>query len=132
MAQLKPDDYMKWTRSTWNNDGILQEVATLYLEDGSVDIQLIQVLNAACGMSGEAGEFLDRIKKLVFHGHPMDKTEHRKLINELGDIQYYLARCADILGFGLEGVMKYNQWKLNQRYPDGFSSDASIKRVDNV
>lgn len=83
--------------------------------------------NYALGLTGEAGECGDIIKKEVFHGHRRDARAIKK---ELGDVLHYTAGLATMYGWTLEEVAKENIEKLKKRYPDGFSKEASIKRVD--
>lgn len=83
--------------------------------------------NWGLGLTGEAGEVADLIKKSVFHGHTIDREEIKK---ELGDTLWYLAQIATAAGLTLEEVATANVEKLKKRYPDGFSTEASIKRVD--
>lgn len=80
------------------------------------------------GLNGEAGEAIDILKKHLFQGHSLDK-EH--LAKELGDVAWYLAITADAIGYDLEKVMMLNLDKLKDRYPDGFSSENSVKRKEN-
>lgn len=82
-------------------------------------------LNYSMGLVGEAGEVVDSIKKVMFHGHEMD-TDHLK--KELGDVLWYMATLASTAGLELEDVAKANVEKLKKRYPDGFSSEHSINR----
>ena len=84
-------------------------------------------INAAMGLSGEAGETCEVIKKEFFHGHQTDVT---KLIKEAGDVLWYLAFLAETYGFTLEEVATMNIEKLRKRFPEGFSTEASIERVD--
>ena len=79
----------------------------------------------ALGLTGEAGEVADQIKKYIYHGHHFDKDAHTE---ELGDILWYIARDATALGLTLSGIMQKNIDKLMKRYPDGFSSEASLNR----
>lgn len=79
------------------------------------------------GISGEAGEVADMIKKYLYHGHKMD---YSKLIKELGDVLWYIAELADVAGYTLEDVARCNIEKLKERYPDGFSEEASINRKE--
>ena len=83
--------------------------------------------NYALGLTGESGEVADEIKKWLFHGHRIDRMAIK---NELGDVFHYLAGLSSILGFSLEDVAQANIDKLNMRYPDGFNSEDSIKRVE--
>jgi len=90
-----------------------------------------QLKNAVFGMVGEVGEFVDLIKKHIYHGHGLD-TEKVKL--ELGDIGWYWQRFASILDLELEEIATANIVKLKDRYPEGFSAERSINRnicVDN-
>jgi NTP pyrophosphatase (non-canonical NTP hydrolase) len=79
------------------------------------------------GLAGEAGETLDYIKKVVFHGHPLDRNRLRK---ELGDVLFYTAMTGQKNGISLDGLMWENVHKLNERYPNGFSKERSINRED--
>lgn len=82
---------------------------------------------AALGLCGEAGEFADRVKKHYAQGHPLDTD---KLAEELGDICWYVALACDALGFALGDVMQANVDKLLRRYPAKFSTEASINRKE--
>lgn len=88
--------------------------------------QRTQLTMASMGLAGESGEFVDKIKKHIFHGHPLD---NRDLVKELGDIMWYVAIAADALDYDLALVLEMNVEKLKKRYPEGFSSQASINRV---
>lgn len=89
---------------------------------------LEQLTDGLMGLNGEAGEAIDILKKHLFQGHSLDK-EH--LAKELGDVAWYLAITADAIGYDLEKVMMLNLDKLKDRYPDGFSSENSVKRKEN-
>ena len=54
--------------------------------------------SAVCslGLVGEAGEYSELIKKWLGHGHNLNKDECKK---ELGDVLWYIAVCANELGF---------------------------------
>jgi NTP pyrophosphatase (non-canonical NTP hydrolase) len=53
-----------------------------------------------------------------------------KLRLELGDLAWYTAQAADALGLALSDVLQANLDKLATRYPEGFSSRASLERVE--
>lgn len=84
--------------------------------------------NAALGLTGEAGEVADEIKKFLFHGHPLNPE---KVVKELGDVLWYVALMADLLNVSLDFVMEHNIEKLKRRYPDGFDPVRSINREEN-
>lgn len=79
------------------------------------------------GLCGESGEAMDILKKHLFQGHELDKEA---LALELGDVAWYLAMAAYAIGYDLDDILAMNIEKLKKRYPDGFSSEASINRTD--
>jgi len=76
-----------------------------------------QMLAAGLGIAGEAGEIVDELKKIFFHGRVLDKS---KLIEEMGDELWYLALLCDALSISMDELATYNIAKLEKRYPDGF------------
>lgn len=86
-----------------------------------------ELINGALGLTGEAGEVSDIIKKHVFHGHDLDKDE---IIKELGDVCWYVALLSHAIGVPLEDILQTNVDKLKRRYPEGFSETNSINRVE--
>lgn len=89
----------------------------------------LRIATYGLGLTGEAGEVADLLKKEVGHKHPADPIKVR---DELGDDLWYLARIAAEYGFTLEEVAIANIAKLKERYPEGFSTEASMKRVDVI
>lgn len=87
----------------------------------------LQLANYALGLTGEAGEVADIIKKGVFHGHSMDKHEIEK---EIGDVLWYVANLCELLHIELDNVAIKNLDKLRKRYPQGFSQNDSINRKE--
>jgi NTP pyrophosphatase (non-canonical NTP hydrolase) len=92
----------------------------------TANTKCLDLRNCGLGLCGESGEAADIIKKHVYHGHDLNKD---KLIYELGDICWYIAVTAELLGVSLEEVMQRNVEKLKQRYPNGFEKSKSINRV---
>ena len=85
-------------------------------------------LNWALGISGEAGEYCELIKKRHFHGKGLDTQEAKK---ELGDVLYYVAMAASNLGVSLEDIAQANVNKLLARYPDGFVRGGGVRHENN-
>lgn len=79
------------------------------------------------GLAGESGEVADMIKKHLFQGHILDR-EH--MARELGDIAWYIALGAELIGYDLESILQINIEKLWGRYPDGFDPEKSIHRKE--
>lgn len=84
-----------------------------------------RVIHAAMGISTEANEILDAVKKTLFYGKPLDKVN---LKEEIGDCFWYLALLADELGVSFEEVMETNINKLKARYPEKYTDDLAINR----
>ncbi len=83
---------------------------------------------AALGLSGESGEIADHVKKILYHGHPLDDETRDKIAKELGDILWYCAIGAKGIGMSLAEIAVMNVDKLRKRYPDGFSTEQSLNR----
>ena len=84
-----------------------------------------QKLYGPMGLAGEAGEVIDYLKKVYFHGHDLDLS---KLSKELGDVLWYIACIADAFDLSLDDIAKENIQKLKERYPNGFEKEKSINR----
>ncbi len=74
-------------------------------------------LDAAAGLSEEAGEVLAHARKHVLQGRALDRAA---VIDELGDALWCLAIAASSLGVTLSGVAIRNEEKLRARHPEGF------------
>ena len=85
------------------------------------------LINAVMGLCGESGECIDIVKKWLAQGHELDKAT---LAKELGDVAWYLAEAATALEIPLEDILAANIEKLKQRFPEGFSAEASVNRAD--
>lgn len=87
-------------------------------------------LHMAVGISGEAGELLDAIKKHVIYGKPMDWVN---VVEELGDIEFYMEGLRQLVGVTREEVLRVNVAKLGKRYSAGtYSNAAAITREDKA
>jgi len=86
------------------------------------------VVNATLGLTGEAGELANVIKKIMFHGHDVNDKMKEQLMGEMGDCYWYLEVLSEMFGFEEDDIKKANVEKLRKRYPDGFSEDRSINR----
>ena len=82
----------------------------------------VGVIEAVMGMCEEVGEVSGKINKATFRKH---NTNVEELINELGDVLWYLAMTAHNAGVPLEAVARLNFAKLQQRYPEGFDIEKS-------
>lgn len=86
------------------------------------------LIHAVFGISSEAGELVDPVKKAMFYGKPLD-VENLK--EEAGDLLWYIAgplcRALDI---SLEELAIANVKKLLKRYPEKYTDECAIERAD--
>ena len=78
-----------------------------------------RLFTAAVGMSAEAGEFTEIMKKIAFQGKPVNEDNLFHLKRELGDIMWYVAQACIGLNISLDEIMEMNVDKLKARYPGG-------------
>lgn len=84
-----------------------------------------RLVHASMGISGEAGELIDTIKKTVFYGKEPD---YENLVEEAGDLLWYVAILLDACGVTFSDAMLANIEKLRKRFPDGFDAVKAIER----
>jgi NTP pyrophosphatase (non-canonical NTP hydrolase) len=89
------------------------------------DTAVPAIVNGVLGLCGESGECADLVKKHIFQGHDLDRNH---LAKELGDVAWYLAVTAHLIGYDLESIFEKNITKLMERYPEGFDSNRSLHR----
>ena len=89
----------------------------------------LKLVHAAMGIAGEAGEVVDAVKKHWVYGKPLD-TEN--VLEECGDILFYVSACLNLCGYSLNDAMTHNMDKLNKRYPLGYTDAAAITRADKA
>ena len=78
------------------------------------------ILHAALGTVTEAAEIADIMKGVLIKGKELDKDH---LIEEVGDVMYYLGVIANETGVSFEDIMEVNANKLKARYPNGFTAE---------
>jgi len=103
------------SKESRNYDVFSQRLATL--NDQGFSTQ--RLLTAAVGMTAEAGEFTEVVKKIVFQGKPVNEDNLFHLKRELGDVMWYVMQACVGLGVSLEEVVEMNVEKLMSRYPEG-------------
>jgi phosphoribosyl-ATP pyrophosphohydrolase len=85
-------------------------------------------LHAAVGISGEAGELLDAVKKEWVYNKPLD---YENVKEELGDLMFYITAMMIYCGISWQEVFQYNADKLAKRYVGlKYSDQAAQERAD--
>ena len=83
------------------------------------DCNVPQLLTAALGLTAEAGEFTEVVKKIFLQGKPYNEENVFHMKRELGDICWYLAQACMALDTTFDEVIEMNVEKLQARYPGG-------------
>lgn len=83
-----------------------------------------KVIYPALGITGEAGEVSDKIKKLIRDkgyrcGSSISNEDKHDIALELGDVLWYVVTSAHDLGYSLEQVALMNYQKLSNRKKQG-------------
>ena len=72
------------------------------------------------GLTGEAGEVADKVKKVIRdRGGEFDADTREAIKLELGDVLWYVAQLASELGYDLNEVADANLQKLSSRAARG-------------
>ncbi|QIQ62948.1 MazG-like nucleotide pyrophosphohydrolase [Streptomyces phage Moab] len=100
---MSVNQYQEFTRDT-----------AMYPGAGEGDINAI--LYTTLGLSGEAGEIPNKVKKILRDDNGVLSEEKRlAILAEIGDVLWYAARLADELGARLGDVAEANIEKLEDR-----------------
>ncbi len=111
---MTPSDYIK--------NALRTESPYLFEETNGVSPR---VEHATIGVVTEAGELMNAIKRAKIYGKTLD---HVNLVEEAGDVMWYLAILADDLGVSFEEIWDKNIAKLRLRYPDKYSDEHCLNR----
>lgn len=88
------------------------------------------LVHMAIGISGEAGELLDAIKKATIYRKPLDMAN---VIEELGDLEFYMEGLRQRLDVTREQTLHANILKLSKRYAGlSYSDTAAQARADKA
>ena len=107
---------------------LLKRVTELEVED---DCDVSHLLTAALGLSAEAGEFTEVVKKIILQGKPYNEDNVFHMKRELGDICLYIAQACMALDTTFDEVIEMNVDKLKARYTGGeFDVHKSENRAE--
>jgi len=89
-----------------------------------------RLLHASMGLSTEAGEILDAMKKHIYYDKTLDLINIKE---ELGDTLWYVAQAIDVLqdmeeDISWSGIMETNIEKLRKRYGEKFDREKAVNR----
>lgn len=111
-------EFVKETTSMPSSDlaALLTSITNLEMENNA---DVPRLITAAFGISAEAGEFTEIVKKIILQGKPYNEENIFHMKRELGDICWYLAQACMALDTTFDEVIEMNVDKLMKRYPGG-------------
>lgn len=92
--------------------------------------QLDGLVHACEGFFTEGGECMSEVKRMHQYGKPMTAEIHEHIVEEVGDLLWYVALAAEHLGVSMHQIAQKNIAKLTLRFPDKFSGEAALARAD--
>lgn len=102
--------------------GIIDETA-IYPNRGK------NIIYPTLGLSGEAGEVAEKVKKIIRdHKGVVTPEFKQEIVKELGDVLWYVAALSSELGVTMEEVAKLNMVKLLSRKKRGVISGNGDNR----
>ena len=127
------EKYVDFVREVTSNESVhyaalLTRMNNLELED---DCNIPPLITAAFGLTAEAGEFTEVVKKIILQGKPYNEDNVFHMKRELGDICWYLAQACMALDTSFDEIIEMNVDKLKKRYPGGeFDVHKSENRAE--
>jgi len=130
---IDSDKYIEFVRQTTSPASsdyaeLLSRFSQLEVQS---DVDVPRLLTAALGITAEAGEFTEVVKKIFLQGKPYSEESVFHMKRELGDIMWYIAQACMSLDTNFREIMEMNYEKLSARYPEGaFDVYRSENRVE--
>lgn len=88
-----------------------------------------EIQTGANGLSAEAGEFQEIVKKMLYQGKPLDDQNILHMRKELGDALFYIMVACDGLNISFQDMLDMNADKLRARYKGAFTVEESENRA---
>lgn len=130
---IDSDKYIEFVRQTTSpaSSNFAQLLSRMTELEVTNNADVPRLLTAALGISAEAGEFTEVVKKILLQGKPYSEENVFHMKRELGDICWYIAQACMSLDTNFREIMEMNYEKLSARYPEGaFDVYRSENRVD--
>lgn len=108
-------DYENMVRQLKKNGAIIVE---------QMDGDKADMLHMAVGVSGEAGELLDAVKRHTIYNKALDREN---VIEELGDLEFFMEGLRQRVGVTRDETLEHNYHKLGRRYEGHRYSDQQAQ-----
>ena len=117
---IDPVKYIDFVSQTTSRPSTyFQDLATRLAELEGQGADVPKLTTAALGITAEAGEFAEIVKKIFLQGKPYEEANIVHMKKELGDIMWYMAQACMALDTDFDELMQMNVDKLSARYPEG-------------
>jgi len=132
MANIDTQKYVEFVKQTTSAPSLNYPVLSARLSELEASgANVTQLMTAAFGLTAEAGEFTEVVKKIFLQGKPYTEENVFHMKREVGDIMWYVAQACMALDISLDDVIQMNFEKLSARYPEGaFTIERSENRVE--
>lgn len=91
--------------------------------------QEFKIIYPSLGLTGEAGECADKVKKVIRdNGGQFTEEKRLELAKEIGDVMWYCATFANDIGYDLETIGQMNNDKLHSRQERGVLGGSGDNR----
>lgn len=119
--EIDTKKYIEFVRETTSpaSSDFAQLLARMSELEAQDDADVPRLMTAAFGISAEAGEFTEVVKKIFLQGKQYNEENVFHMKRELGDICWYMAQACMALDTSFEELMQMNFEKLSARYPEG-------------
>jgi NTP pyrophosphatase (non-canonical NTP hydrolase) len=127
----------KWLAPETNNPISFEQMVTNLAKSGEDILKTMtpeqaHLMHMNWGVGGEVGELSDALKKYVIYNKELDLVN---VIEELGDVEFYLEGLRQGLGITRQDTLNANKKKLltaeNARYKDGtYTDEQAVNRND--
>ena len=132
MANIDTQKYVEFVKQTTSAPSLDYPVLSARLSELEANgANVTQLMTAAFGLTAEAGEFTEVVKKIFLQGKPYTEENVFHMKREIGDIMWYVAQACMALDISLDDVIQMNFEKLSARYPEGaFTIERSENRIE--
>lgn len=120
---MNANEYSELARRTENTPEFIRRDGLIRVDEPPH--HMARLIHAGFGMVTESAEFIDQLKKHIMYGKPLDRVN---LLEEAGDLLWYVALAIHTCGSTFEAVWQRNIQKLRVRFPDKFTSENAIVR----
>jgi len=89
----------------------------------------VPFLYPAIGVSSEAGELLEKVKKIIRNNNGViNQNEITEITKEIGDVLWYLSELCSCFNLNMDDIAKNNLDKLRKRNEEGTIKSSGDNR----